>query len=75
MANDGGPAFPAETVELPSTPRLEATRIYYTGMTLRDWFAGQALQGLLADPGRLLGGSSVAITAYEYADLMLEKRG
>jgi hypothetical protein len=31
------PAFPTET----------ATH-YYHGMTLRDWFAGQALQGILA---------------------------
>ena len=35
---DGGPAFPN----------------YYgnPGMSLRDYFAGQALAGILADPGR-----------------------
>lgn len=39
---DGGPAFPtvSASVHLP-----------HHGMTLRDWFAGMALQGLLANPG------------------------
>lgn len=36
--NDGGPAF----------PNNDAHGCAYTGMTLRDWFAGQALPGLLA---------------------------
>lgn len=37
--NDGGPAFPS-------------VRSYfdYEGMTLRDWFIGQALAGLLSNP-------------------------
>jgi hypothetical protein len=34
--DDGGPAFPVRMA------------YYSTGMTLRDWFAGMALQGLLA---------------------------
>ena len=34
--NDGGPAFPAPEGSL------------YAGMTLRQWYAGMALQGLLA---------------------------
>ena len=35
--DDGGPAFPA----------LDYTHYQKTGMTLRDWFAGQALAALL----------------------------
>ena len=35
--NDGGPAFP-----VPGTEYNDR----YPGMSLRDWFAGQALQGL-----------------------------
>lgn len=38
------------------------------GMTLRDWFAGQALIGLTGSPHR------AAEAAYEYADAMLEAR-
>ena len=37
--NDGGPAFPvAETIHVYG----------HNGMTLRDYFAGQALAGILA---------------------------
>ena len=41
---DGGPAFPFET-QGPTT----APEVYY-GMTLRDYFAAKALQGILANP-------------------------
>ena len=42
-------------------------------MTLRDWFAGQALSGMLiAD--RDLAPTEFAIHAYRFADLMLEER-
>lgn len=40
--NDGGPAFP-------TTPR-STLDIPQDGMTLRDWFAGQALAGFFAQP-------------------------
>ena len=60
--NDGGPAFPADF------------QLYSTGMTLRDYFAAAALQGLPADDG---GGSSWendAQAAYKAADAMLKAR-
>jgi hypothetical protein len=39
--NDGGPAFPAKFFD------EKWNEIANTGMTLRDWFAGQAMAGLL----------------------------
>lgn len=44
------------------------------GMSLRDWFAGQALAGILADPEARKSMSSVAADAYDYADAMMKDR-
>jgi hypothetical protein len=48
------------------------------GMSLRDYFAAKALQGLLAHPcpddKRLHPGLGMAARAYEYADAMLKAR-
>ena len=38
--NDGGPAFPHHETTSTGEPYHD-----HLGMTLRDWFAGQALQG------------------------------
>jgi hypothetical protein len=43
------------------------------GMELRDWFAGQALQGLLASEV-IDTMDSFAIRSYLLADLMMKKR-
>ena len=42
--NDGGPAFPV----------TDRSRSHYPGMSLRQWYAGMALQGLIAVPETLL---------------------
>ena len=42
------------------------------GMSLRDWFASQALVGLLAAP--VVPDEPRAVLAYRYADAMLEAR-
>ena len=66
--NDGGPAFPHTTQWDGITPAIN-----YNGMTLRDYFAAKALQGLLAWGG----GSSWeddAKNAYQAADAMLKAR-
>lgn len=44
-----------------------------TGMTLRDYFAGQSL-AMLADPNIIGKPEMVAKSAYEYADAMLLER-
>ena len=44
------------------------------GMSLRDWFAGQALVGMLANPEIITRKADVAAHAYGYADAMLAER-
>ena len=63
--NDGGPAFPREDFHN-GVP----------GMSLRDWFAGQAMAGWLASFGPDDGYRSAGIAefAYEIADDMLAAR-
>lgn len=65
--NDGGPAFPNNGW------------IAQSGMSLRDWFAGQALQALVCRDGddSAYGHNMVKARpqlAYEYADAMLAAR-
>ena len=64
--DDGGPAFPFE-----SNSR-------HTGMSMRDWFAGRAMQGFIICR---IGGSlaideteKLAADAYRVADAMLKAR-
>ncbi len=45
--------------------------VHAEGMTLRDWFAGQALVGILAANN---WGTPSADEAYKVADAMLERR-
>ena len=52
---------------------------YQTGMTLRDYFAGLAMQGLIASPRGLLGKNEItdvdyAQAAYLIADAMIKAR-
>ncbi len=75
--SNGGYAFPMPEActDLGSNPAQY-------GMTLRDWFAGMALQGMLAWPGDNQIGSAigngtfdnVAGDAYSYADAMIAAR-
>jgi hypothetical protein len=55
------PAFPSGNPEVGG----------YSGMTLRDYFAGQALLGLIKNSGV---GSWYALQAYEIADAMIKER-
>lgn len=55
---------------------IEGSRPMYGGpnpLTVREWFAGQAISGLLANHDRDYLPSELAETAYEYADAMILK--
>lgn len=64
----GGPAFP---VSIPGCGDNG-----WSGMTLRDWFAGMALAGICGDgtPGQHHFPDVTARDAYAYADAMLRVR-
>lgn len=47
---------------------------HYGGMTLRDYFAGQALQGRLADHSVSMSTDDRAENAYTLADAMIKAR-
>jgi len=76
--DDGGQAFPTEFYETEHGDRVQ-TFAGSPGMTLRDWFAGQAINGMLANG---LGPNSqwtddppsAARWAYEIADAMIAER-
>ena len=72
-SNDGGPVFPFEFADGPTD------RLVHGGMSLRDYFAGQALHGLCAsmiahDNWDEIDRHKVAKYAYGFADAMLEER-
>lgn len=75
----GGAAFPVPGFT-EGTPEAPVTTQYpETGMTLRDYFAAQALVGILAFPGAVNGNrdkakGQVVSAAYSYADAMLAER-
>lgn len=74
-AKDGGPAFPlpCDSNNCPHT--------HCMGMSLRDWFAGMALQGILSANAAMPVGvtkeqvdSIIAREAYCSADAMIKAR-
>ncbi len=61
---DGGPAFP-----------IFGEGGTEVGMSLRDWFAGVALSGMVSHPDMCPSTvSGVAQEAYRYADAMISER-
>lgn len=87
--NTGGPAFPQFGpqecgLESDGTPKLEYS--YSEGMTLRDYYAAKALQGLCANPAVFAhngmcgwalvncDNDQLAHTCVELADAMLKAR-
>jgi hypothetical protein len=62
------PAFPVSIVTRPKE------LIHFNGMTLRDYFAAKALQGILTDAEIAMGISEIAELAYKYADAMMAAR-
>jgi hypothetical protein len=65
----GGPAFPTEAYDLE-----RQTLVREEGMTLRDYFAAKAMQGILTDPEIVMGATEIADLSYKYADAMLKAR-
>lgn len=84
MSNDGGPAFARNERMDRFGDSFGEGQI---GMSLRDYFAGKALQGLCANPAvfaangingwKLVNCSDADLTSYTYflADKMLQGRG
>jgi hypothetical protein len=61
--NTGGPAFPSHG---------SMGEVTHEGMTLRDYFAAKAMQGLLANNN--IDAQQIAKAAYIVADAMLKAR-
>ncbi|MBU6183521.1 MAG: hypothetical protein KGR46_12015 [Verrucomicrobia bacterium] len=77
--NDGGPAFPRNITVFGHQNKIDADT--GTGMSLRDWFAGQALVSLSRKDFHLFGAGGDELNAeiaaqncYEIADAMLAER-
>lgn len=65
--NDGGPIYPFQELDASGMPRTAL----YTGMTLRQWYAGMALQGLLSNPNRGYTNIYYVGSAFYFADAMI----
>ena len=67
--NTGGPAFPTEVV-------TTNDGWIHSGMTLRDYFAAKAMQGLLIgiESGKEHQAALIPKIAYDMADVMLKAR-
>ena len=64
MADQTTPAFPQPT----------GINLFYSGMTLRDYFAAKAMQALITTEHGELHHHHGADDAYAYADAMLKAR-
>ena len=74
LTRDGGAAFPALTNEM-AVERLMGGGDH-EGMSLRDYFAGQALAGIFNHDGAEdCSLDQIASDCYLYADAMIEARG
>lgn len=75
QVKDGGPAFPPPA-PIPGQNRPDLL-VHHPGMSLRDYFAGQVLEGLCANGSPVvLNGETVShdVAAYRIADGMLKTR-
>lgn len=72
--NDGGPATP-----IPAHINIDENTVRElvyrsTGLSIRDYFAGQAMMGCLANPSTNADFSAIAMVSFRMADAMLEAR-
>lgn len=81
---DNPQAFPEHSIESRNTGEILVMHLT-KGMTLRDYFAGQAMQAILSNPSLVPAlaniiksegkiDSEIAQGAYTYADAMLAER-
>ena len=76
--NNGGPAFPEIRIRGGDNYN-QPMKLYYGGMTLRDYFAGQAISQIIATCANdtthgMTKADYFAGRAYEIADAMLKAR-
>lgn len=75
---DGGPVFPCGVPQPERYPGAHTVFVPSTGISLRDWFAGQALAGLAVQvpigDAAMNDVTCAAALAYELADNMLVAR-
>lgn len=64
--NNGGPAYPLNWEK--------QGEFWAFGMTLRDYFAAKAMQGIMSDADVTIGPAKIAEWAYQQADAMLKAR-
>ncbi|KKN23754.1 hypothetical protein LCGC14_0901880 [marine sediment metagenome] len=72
--NDGGPAFPHHEAQFLPDGTIKMLHEYglcRPGMSLRDWFAGRAMQGIFANSSIDLTIGDHAELAYAVADAMI----
>ncbi len=85
MKDGGGSAFPSHEIEMrwSDNAAAEVPRIYTDGgMSMRDYFAAAAMQGMLArnnlqylpENEHIPQEDAIAETAYNVADAMLKER-
>ena len=67
--DDGRSAFPHQAI--PSDSAVFGDSPGDDGMTLRQWYAGMALSGLLANGPNLVTATRVAMEAVEVADELI----
>jgi hypothetical protein len=70
--HDGGSAFPLPMI--PCDNNGGYTEVRCEGMSLRDWFAGMAMQGFLANGYVAEKWAHIASDAYSLADAMITAR-
>ena len=70
----GGPAFPIQLTDAQEERRNNSPEMgSANGMTLRDYFAAKAMQGVLAS-NPTISGDAFAALSYKLADAMLSAR-
>ena len=68
--NDGGPAFARDS----HMDKEIGLYVQQHGMSLRDYFAAAALQGILARGQSLSSKKDEVLEAFKYSDAMLKAR-